>query len=654
MESFEQLVQNLTDATQPIGTRRAAVTKIAEIDNNQALPFLINALSDPAPSVRREAANVLQQYNFREAVPVLLRALEIEDNDLTRWTFIGALGHIGTAAALPVLQALSNTESALTRRVVQKSIDQIIERHPAEDTAKVSETDSYRTADISDQQTERQNTYTEKPENSVENAFEKNIYDLDGSGSGDTEKIEPENVDEQVSEDSTLFSSTNEGVSDRTEETSTTDSRLGKSTLPPPFRIKAHLYVEDVVEEDAEDTENTTAPGTEQNVATSETRFENFPDEAASSDTTFAEPSVDAEISDTPNAQAPEPDTEDDTITDAETQFEKRPEDAAALPVLVPNTSVVMYGQEKTALAPSIFAIMLRPGRYLSKQWVSRTRLYLILCCLLTAAAITLIYSQVQRQTRSPYTTSFEIEFVGDPQRYLDEGDFHFQQGNYRRAIEAYELIRAVDTLAVDFYKNLGSAYFHENRYALAVEAYEFFLEAQRNQTVEPFIAEASNRSSLYRSEVQRISDNYKIYNALGTAYLHLGDFHKAYSAYKEAIALAPNEAEAYSNLAHLYSEGYQQKPRLAEALAHTAVRLNPDVARYHAMLGRLLSKRGQVNKAISTLERAIRLQSDYLPAYYHLTEAALKSKQPKKAFEAVQKLVQLNPAFLHQRELTQ
>ena len=614
MESFEQLVQNLTDATQPIGTRRAAVTKIAEIDNNQALSFLINALSDPAPSVRREAANVLQQYNFREAVPVLLRALETEDNDLTRWTFIGVLGHIGTAATLPVLQALSNTESALTRRVVQKSIDQIIERQPAEDTAEVSETDSYRAADMSNQQTERQNTYTEKPENSLEGAFEKNIYDLDGSGSGNAEKIEPENVAEQVSEDGTLLNPPDEGVSDGTEETSPT----------------------------------------EQDAATNETRFENFPDEAASSDTTFAEPSVDAEISDTPDAQAPELDAEDDTITDAQTQFEKRPEDVAALPVLVPNTSVVMYGQEKTALAPSIFAIMLRPGRYLSKQWVSRTRLYLILCCLLAAAAITLIYSQVQRQTRSPYTTGFEIEFVGDPQRYLDEGDFHFQQGNYRRAIEAYELIRAVDTLSVDFYKNLGSAYFQENRYALAVEAYEFFLEAQRNQTVEPFIAEASNRSSLYRSEVQRISDNYKIYNALGTAYLHLGDFHKAYSAYKEAIALAPNEAEAYSNLAHLYSEGYQQKPRLAEALAHTAVRLNPDVARYHAMLGRLLAKRGQVNKAISTLERAIRLQSDYLPAYYHLTEAALKSKQPKKAFEAVQKLVQLNPAFLHQRELTQ
>ena len=655
MESFEQLIQNLTDATQPIGTRRTAVTKIAEIGNDQALSFLIDALGDIAPTVRREAANALQQCNFHGAVPALLRALEAEENDLTRWTFIGVLGHIGTATALPVLQTLSNTESPLTRRVVQKSIDQIIERHPnvgrveptetqqfSEGTAEVSETDSHLAADMSHQQTSRQNIQSEKSEDLFENAFEENIYDLDSSEAG-----APESAEEQISTSRTFFedsvNSDDENVSPG-----------GESTLPPPFRIKAHLYIEDV-EEEAEDIERPTVLGTEQDAATSETQFEDFQDEPASYDTTttFAETFIDAETSDTPDAQAPELDTEDDTMKDAQTQIEKRPEDAAALPVLVPNTSVVIYGQEKTALAPSIFAIMLRPGSYLSKQWVTRTKLYLSLCCLLTAAAIMLIYSQVQRQTRSPYIAGFEIEFVGDPQRYLDEGDFHFQQGNYRRAIEAYELIRAVDTLAVDFYKNLGFAYFQENRYALAAEAYEFFLEAQQNQTVEPFVAEASNRGSLRRSEAQRMSDNYKIYNALGTAYLHLGDFHEAYRAYKEAIALAPNEAEAYSNLALLYSEGYQQKPRLAEALAHTAVRLNPDVARYHTMLGRLLAKRGQVNKAISTLERAIRLQSDYLPAYYHLTAAALKSKQSKKASKAVQKLVQLNPNFLHQHKLT-
>ena len=103
MASFEQLTQKLTDTSQPIVTRRAAVIEIGNIGGAQALPFLLKALSDVAPGVRREAANVLQKYNFPEATSALVDVLNKEDSDLTRWTLIEALGSIGTADALPAL-----------------------------------------------------------------------------------------------------------------------------------------------------------------------------------------------------------------------------------------------------------------------------------------------------------------------------------------------------------------------------------------------------------------------------------------------------------------------------------------------------------------------------------------------------------------------
>ena len=74
---------------------------------------------------------------------------------------------------------------------------------------------------------------------------------------------------------------------------------------------------------------------------------------------------------------------------------------------------------------------------------------------------------------------------------------------------------------------------------------------------------------------------------------------------------------------------------------------LNPDVAAYHDTLGWVLSRRGQVNKAMKTLERAIDLQSDAVEPHYHLAQVALKANERKKAAQAIRNVFKLNPAFV-------
>jgi lipopolysaccharide biosynthesis regulator YciM len=74
---------------------------------------------------------------------------------------------------------------------------------------------------------------------------------------------------------------------------------------------------------------------------------------------------------------------------------------------------------------------------------------------------------------------------------------------------------------------------------------------------------------------------------------------------------------------------------------------LNPDVAAYHDTLGWVLSKRGQVNKGMKTLERAIGLQSDAVEPHYHLAQVALKANERNKAITAIRNVFKLNPAFV-------
>ena len=130
MLSFQQLIQNLTDTTQPSRARREAASTLASRGDAQAVPFLLEALTDSDSIVRREAAKALQQLNATSATEPLLHALEIEPNDLTAWAIIEAVGELGTPRVLPMLKSFQSVDSLLTQMEVKKSIGRIETRYP--------------------------------------------------------------------------------------------------------------------------------------------------------------------------------------------------------------------------------------------------------------------------------------------------------------------------------------------------------------------------------------------------------------------------------------------------------------------------------------------------------------------------------------------
>ncbi len=693
MVSFEQLIQNLTDTTQPSIVRSSAIADLVVQGSPQGVKFLIEALTDLDSMIRREAAKALQDLDATSATEPLLRALQTESNDLTLWAMLEALSELGTLSVLPTLESLLNVDSMLTRIEVKKSISRIQGRYP--DAAAVPSPAASKPAP---RQTSGQNpppshleppteteapndTPIEKPEeivpderfadeqssisieltstNPPANPTEPTLAELDEI-TDTADRAQPVDKSAEIIDETgpTAAAETSASLPNNLDEETLTDpENAGEATDDTQFADEAETSASlpnNLDEETLTDPENV-------DEATDDTQFA---DEAV--ETTDETEGTESVASD-PEPPQREDDTDIKDLSDTIAGSPRLAGSSVNLPVLAPNAATVPYDPKGTALEPTpanFFLTLLHPNRYFSKQWMSRTRAYLILWAVLIAGVIG--FTQHQKHFRAESNSLSRIGLSTDElpelaKRSLAEGDFHIQEGYYRKAISAYELSRELGALPINFYRKLGFAYFKEGQYALAVEAFELFLEVRDDETPDVFAAEASLMGVYPLTSVgEGATRDYETYNILGMAYAELGRVLDAQRAYEQAIRLAPKYGEAYNNLARLHANNHQHpltadfgnpeispKLRLAEALAYTAVTLNPDVAAYHDTLGWILAKRGQVNKAMKTLERAINLQKDAIEPHYHLAQVALAANERQKAAKAIRNVFKLKPSFV-------
>ena len=648
MSSFDQLIQSLTDTTQPIVVRSYAIEKLVAQGDARSVGFLIEALSDSDSMIRREAAKALQDLGATGAIDRLLEALQVESKDLTVWAMLEALGELGNPSVLSSLEQLSNVDSMLTQIEVKKCISKIRERYGNGNTPQ----------QLNQEETVPAQKRTTQPPESTPS---------EGTPRPDLDTVEVEKAEE--GRGSFLHYLLNRNNPHPSREAETIDELNQEQT---------EVSVEETFEEPSEEPDLITESEPEvvvdeaDYIPSTETPEETLTEAEFSEnlmpDVETPEPDEESEIH-KPEISEPEEDTEfekkkyrdpdeDTEINDLVKSISESPRLAGSsveLPVLAPNAATVPYHPN---VAPSeeetenFFLAVLHPGRYLSKRWVSRTRVYLILWGILLAVTIGFMQYQKYRGAKETPLLSMGLSATEVPdlvKRSLAEGDFYIQEGHYKQAISAYQLSKDLGGLPIHFYRKLGFAYFKEGQYALAAEAYELFLEERENGSPDVFTAEASLSGMYPTTSVKAtVVQDYETYNILGTAYMKLERLQDAQRTYEGAIHLAPKYGEAYNNLARLYVDGYQQKLNLAETLAYTAVMLNPNVAAYHDTLGWVLAKRGQMNKAMKALERSINLQSDAVEAHYHLAQVALKAGERKKAIKSIRNVLKLNPAYVH------
>lgn len=168
---------------------------------------------------------------------------------------------------------------------------------------------------------------------------------------------------------------------------------------------------------------------------------------------------------------------------------------------------------------------------------------------------------------------------------------------------------------------------------------------------------------------------------AAGNIYMMLGKFAEAAGAFRKAVSLDPNSAEANNNLGEALGELKQYQPALlafqkaaaidqgylkarynigvtydrlgqmkyAEFIYRILIRDFPDFALAYDSLAVALSKSGRAREAIPFHEKAISLASKDPSFYYNFAISYLILGDARRAQEQLQRLRSLDPAMAEQ-----
>ena len=126
------------------------------------------------------------------------------------------------------------------------------------------------------------------------------------------------------------------------------------------------------------------------------------------------------------------------------------------------------------------------------------------------------------------------------------------------------------------------------------------------------------------------------------TTYHDLGEFERAISEYRKAIALNPNSPIIYNRLGITYSELKQYDAALDAY--QQALALSPMTAEPHYNMGLVYLKKGDLPRALKAFKRAIAINAEWGDAYTGLGEVYLKQGDLGQADRAYKQATRLNP----------
>ena len=154
----------------------------------------------------------------------------------------------------------------------------------------------------------------------------------------------------------------------------------------------------------------------------------------------------------------------------------------------------------------------------------------------------------------------------------------------------------------------------------------------------------ASQALNANQSAVALAPQDASAHSNLGNTLKDLGRLEDAEGSYKEAIALSPTFAEAHINLgATLQEMGRLEE---AEASLRQAIALTPDYAEAHSNLGATLQEMGRLEEAEASLRQAIALTPDCADAHNNLGITLQEVERLAEAEISYQQAITLRPDF--------
>ena len=148
--------------------------------------------------------------------------------------------------------------------------------------------------------------------------------------------------------------------------------------------------------------------------------------------------------------------------------------------------------------------------------------------------------------------------------------------------------------------------------------------------------------------EAQILIDQYPssflLWNILGASATEIGMIDKAIKAYKRAISLRPDYADAYNNMGVVL----KQKGKHDEAikLHKKAISLRPDYAEAYNNLGNNFKDQQKFNEALEAYQKAIYIKPNYAQAYNNLGSTLRDKGKLPEALNACKKAISIKPDY--------
>ncbi len=148
----------------------------------------------------------------------------------------------------------------------------------------------------------------------------------------------------------------------------------------------------------------------------------------------------------------------------------------------------------------------------------------------------------------------------------------------------------------------------------------------------------------LAQSFTKRYSNTFFIWNILGASATEMGEIDKAIHAYKMAIFIKPDYADAYNNM----GVALEKKGKVDEAikLYKKAILLKHDYAMAYNNLGNAFKYQDKLHEAIEAYEKAIFLKPDYSEAYNNLGNLFKDQGKLDEALDACHKSISFKPDY--------
>lgn len=146
----------------------------------------------------------------------------------------------------------------------------------------------------------------------------------------------------------------------------------------------------------------------------------------------------------------------------------------------------------------------------------------------------------------------------------------------------------------------------------------------------------------LIRQATRRDGRNPRYLLNLGNALKNQGELDDAIAAFRKAIVIKPDLAEAHFNLGSALSD----QGRLHETIAayRNLIAIDPKLAEAHANLGNALNALGRLDEAIAVFRKAIIIKPGLTEAHFNLGNALYDHGRLDEAIAAYREAIAINP----------